>query len=73
MSPEMVDITDMICRVFRLAETSWGKTPEETADIFKKYNILDFIKDCYESLHLASDQCALEDIETILRNNGVVL
>lgn len=73
MSPEMLDITDMICRVFRLAETTWKKTPVETSAIFKKYNILEFITECYGILHLSSDQCALDDIEVMLRNNGVAI
>lgn len=68
---DMIDITDMICRLFRLAEKSWKKTPAETAEIFRQYNILEFIAECYDSLHLSSDQCALEDIEVLLRNHGV--
>lgn len=73
MSSEMIDITDMMCRIFRLAEVKWNKTPAETAAIFQKFNILKFIADCYESLHLSSDLCALADIETILHNNGVMV
>jgi len=71
MSPEMRGITDMTCRVFRLAETTWKKTPAETSAIFKKYNILEFITECYGILQLSSDQCALDDIEVILRNHVV--
>lgn len=73
MDTEMKDITDMMCHVFRLAEVRWRKTPEETADIFKKNDVLGFIRECYGSLHLAGDQHALDDVERMLYKNGVML
>ena len=73
MTSNMRKITDMMCRIFRLAETTWHKTPEETSAIFRQYNLLEFISECYDSLHLSSDRCALDDIETLLRNKGVNL
>lgn len=73
MNPKMIDITDMMCRIFHLAETKWNMTPAETSAIFKQYNILGFIAECYDSLHLSSDLCALTDIETLLNNKGVLV
>lgn len=67
------DITDMQCRLFRMAEMKWHKSPQECADIFKKYDIMGFIDECYDSLHLNSYQCALDDIELLLKNSGVKL
>ncbi len=68
---ERVNITDMQCHVFRMAETKWGMPPEACAEIFRKYDILGFIRECYDSLHLSSYQCALDDVERLLRNKGV--
>lgn len=73
MSPEMIDITDMMCRIFRLAEIKWNKTPAEVSVLFQKFNVLEFISDCYGSLHLSSDLYALADIENILYNNRVTM
>ena len=71
MSPKQIDITHMQCSLFRMAQTKWNKTPKEVSALFQKYNILGFISDCYDSLHLSSYQLALEDIETLLHNKGV--
>lgn len=70
MSPRMIDIADMQCWVFRMAQKKWKLNPEECAAIFKKYEVLDFISSCYDILHLSSYQCALEDIEETLKNKG---
>lgn len=71
MSQSQVDIADMQCWVFRMAQTKWKVTPDECAQLFKEYGIFDFIEKCYDILHLSSYQCALEDVEEMLRNRGV--
>lgn len=68
-----VDIMDMECRLFRMAQKKWHMEPKECADLFKQYKIFDFIEDCYDSLHLSGYQCALDDIQTLLSNQGVVV
>lgn len=73
MSQRQIDIADMQCWVFRLAQTKWKISARECADIFRKYDILSFISECYDSLHLNSYACALEDIETLLKNRGVTV
>ncbi len=45
--------------------------PAICAELFKKYDILGFIADCYDILHLNSYECALHDVETLLKNRGV--
>ena len=71
MEQRQIDIADMQCRVFNMAQTKWNITPSECADIFKKYDLLGFISECYELLHVSSYACALEDVEEILKANGV--
>lgn len=71
LNAEKVNVTDMQCHVFRMAEKKWKIPPEECAEIFREYDIFGFIDDCYDSLHLNSYQCALDDVETLLRNRGV--
>ena len=71
LHPYNEDIADMQCWVFRMAQVRWKKSAKECTAIFKKNDILGFIADCYDSLHLNSYACALDDVETLLRNKGV--
>ncbi|MCQ2374247.1 MAG: DUF3791 domain-containing protein [Phascolarctobacterium sp.] len=48
-------------------------SPVEGNAIFEKYGIWTFIEECYDSLHLSSDESALEDIMKILKSKGVNL
>lgn len=73
MTQNEIDIADMQCWIFRMAQTKWQLSPAECTEIFKKYDVLGFIARCYGSLHLSSYQCALEDVEEMLHNRGVVL
>ncbi|MCD7903785.1 MAG: DUF3791 domain-containing protein [Oscillospiraceae bacterium] len=73
MSWDKKDITDMQCHVFRMAQKKWKVSPKQCADIFEKCDILGFIEECYDSLHLRSYKAALNDVEIILRNEGIEL
>ena len=71
MSKKQLEVMDMQCWVFRMAQIKWNMSPRDCAKLFKKYDILGFISECYELLHVRSYNCALEDVEDILRTNGV--
>ena len=71
MSKRDIDIADMQCWIFRMAKKKWNIPPEDCADLFKKYDILGFISECYELLHVSSYENALADVEDILQANGV--
>lgn len=73
MSKHNIDVADMQCWVFRMAQNRWNLSPERCADIFRENGVLEFIEECYDILHLSSYECALDDIEELLRNRGVVL
>lgn len=73
MSERDIDISDMQCWVFRMAQKRWGKSPVECAAIFEKNDVLGFISRCYDMLHLSSYECALDDVEEMLRNRGVLI
>lgn len=73
MTQNQIDIADMQCWIFRMAQTKWQLSPAECTEVFKKHDILGFITRCYDSLHLNSYQCALEDVEEMLHNQGVAL
>lgn len=71
MSKRDIDIADMQCWIFRMAQEKWNIPPEDCADLFKKYDILGFISECYELLHVSSYENALADVEDILQANVV--
>lgn len=73
MSKEELDIADMQCWIFRMAQKKWHISAAKCTDIFEKYQVLDFIHDCYDILHLSSYECALDEIERMLHNRGVKL
>ena len=73
MSQEQIGIADMQCWVFRHAQKKWNLAPATCAEIFRKYDLLGYIAECYDLLHVSSYQCALDDIEDILRRKGVAV
>lgn len=73
MSQEQIAICDMQSWVFRHAQKNWNITARECADLFQKYDLLTFISECYDLLHLRGYQRALEDIEDILHAKRVTV
>ena len=73
MSQEQINISHMQCWMFRLAQSRWNKTPEETAALFIRHDVLSFIAEFYDTLHLSSYVHVLEEIETMLKQKGVLL
>lgn len=71
MSEKQIGIADMQCWVFRMAQSKWKMSPSDCAELFKKYDILGFISECYDILHLNGYACVLHDVETLLKNRGV--
>lgn len=73
MEYDQIDITDMQCWVFRLAQKKWNISSKKCAEIFREYEILQYIEECYDKLHVSSYQAALQDVEDILTGNGLVM
>lgn len=73
MNGKQLDIADMQCWVFRMAQTKWNMPAKDCAELFKKYDILGFISECYDILHLNSYSCVLNDVESLLKNKGVLV
>lgn len=71
MTEREKSISDMQCRVFRMAQRKWGMSPEACARLFKEHDLLGYIEDCYEGLHLNSYACALDELEELLQREGV--
>ena len=73
MSQEQINISHMQCWLFRLAQSKWNLTPEQTTSLFKQFDIFGYITDCYDVLHLSSYHHALKDIEALLAQKGVIV
>ncbi len=70
MTERELDISDMKCWVFQMAQSQWKITSQLCSEIFKKYDILGFISDCFDFLSYNSHNCALHDVETLLKNKN---
>lgn len=71
MTQREIDIADMQCWVFRLAQKKWNLSPSQCADLFENHRLLEYISDCYDILHVSGYQRAVEELEEILRVDGV--
>ena len=67
------DVLDMQVRVFRKFQNRHHTSPKDTLHIFEEYDLLGFISECFELLHVSGDECVLDDIDRILSNRGVLL
>ena len=73
MSQEQVDIADMQCWVFRLAQKRWHKTARECLALFERYGVLSYIEELYGLLHVSGYQSALDDVEIMMRAQGATI
>jgi len=69
----MNEITFMEIRLFRMFRERYNKQAKDVNQLFEKYGIWTYIEECYDTLHVMSDECALRDITDILVTNGVQL
>ena len=67
------EVLDMQIRVFRKFQLRHHLTPKETLRVFESCDILGFISECFELLHVSGDECVLDDVDRILANRGVLL
>lgn len=73
MTSRESEILSMQIRLFRQFMERHQVDKDVASRIFKDYDIFGFISECYDALHLSSDNCALNDIDTLLKNSGVSL
>lgn len=67
------EIVFMQVRLFRQFRERTGLAAVRADEIWRANDIWGFIRRCYGSLHLGSDDLALDDIFTKLSNQGVAL
>ena len=67
------EVLFMELRLLRMFREKYHLRGYEANELFVKHGIWDYIEGCYDALHVSSDECALADIESILKNKGVAL
>ena len=65
------DIFMLQVRLFRLAQLKWDKSAEECEQIFKKYELNEYIETGYEEYHVQGDEANLADLEHYLKVKGL--
>ncbi len=67
------EVLYMQMRILRLFCKKFHYPSKDANCIFKQNGIWDYIEECYDTLHLSGDEYVLNDIEEILRAQGVLL
>ena len=67
---ERDQITHMQVRIARMASERWGIPVDETARIFAKYQLFEYIRDCFGIFHVEGDEAVWEDIVAYLKSRG---
>lgn len=68
---EKQQIIYMQTRIIRRASEEWKKSMEEISEIFTRYNVLQYIEQCFDMFHMEGDEAILADIEEYLKNKGM--
>lgn len=71
MTEREIDIADMQCWVFRMAQHKWGITPDECSALFKKFDIFGYIVEFYDLVCTYSYSHVVDDAEAILAAHSV--
>jgi len=68
---EKSQILFMQTRLIRLASEIWNMPVEKTLDVFRKYNILNYIESGYGIFHCEGDEAVLQDITELIERKGL--
>lgn len=49
-------------------KTAKRKSGQQVAALFKKYDVLDYLRTCYEALHTIGPAALVADIDTFIRS-----
>jgi len=67
---EKRQILFMQIRIFMMASKKFGLSLSETSQLFRKYDILRFIRELYGLFHLEGDEAIFEDVKQYLKSRG---
>lgn len=64
------DLLFIQMRLFHYFQLQENISVEETEKIFRKYDMFNYIKTCYEEYHVQGDEANLYDIKCYLQRKG---
>lgn len=64
------DLFRIQVRLFRLFQIKFNLDANTVEKVFKKYEMFDYIKTCYEEYHMQGDDANLKDIIQYLKSKG---
>ncbi|MCQ2588069.1 MAG: DUF3791 domain-containing protein [Treponema sp.] len=70
---EEQQILFMQIRLIRMTSEKLGLTLKQTAELFDKFKVLSFIRDCWGIFHIEGDNAVYEEIREYLISKGAVL
>ena len=70
---EHEQILYMQTRLTRTAAEKWQKPLAEVIKVFTRYDVLEYIENCYEIFHVEGDEAIFEDIENYLSAKGATI
>lgn len=68
---ERQQIIYMQARLMRLACEEWERPVEVVAGLFAKYDVFQYIEQCFGIFHVEGDEAIFEDIKLYLKNKGM--
>lgn len=67
------EVLFMEIRILREYCERYKITMRAASEIFEKYKIWEYIEDCYASLHTSGDEYVFNEIDMVLKHDGVDL
>ncbi len=73
MMNEEQQILFMQIRLIRIASERLGLTLKQTAELFDRFKVLPFIRDCWGIFHVEGDDAVYEEIREYLMSKGAAI
>lgn len=70
---EQQQIIYMQTRIVRLASERWNMSIKDVVEMFSRFEVLQYIENCFGIFHMEGDEVILEDVTEYIRNKGAVV
>ena len=70
---EQQQIIYMQTRIVRLASERWNMSIKDVVEMFSRFEVLQYIENCFGIFHMEGDEVILEDVTEYIRNKGAVM
>ena len=70
---EQQQILFMQIRILRMASERFNLSLKETAQLFKKFDVLRYIRECFGIFHVEGDEAVFDDVKGYLKIKGAAV